>query len=88
MDATKGSRIGILLYAVLCRYITSKLLSLAEELNESISSFALLHCERPSFSGIKEIRNSVVRVCNLTAILYPSIQTCDSHFARPLMTDD
>ncbi len=71
MDATKGSRIGVLLYAILCRDIPSKLFSLAEELNKGISRFALLHCERPSLGSIKQIRNIVVRVCNLTAILNP-----------------
>ncbi|MGO8963807.1 hypothetical protein [Mycobacterium sp.] len=87
-DATKGSHIRVLFYAILSRYITGKLLAVVEDLNESISSFALLNCKRPSFGSIQEIRNIVVGICNLTAILDPSVQTCNSHLARPLMTDN
>jgi hypothetical protein len=69
-------------------YIPSELLALVEELNEGVGCFTLLHGEWSSLCIVKQIRDVVMRTCDLFAILNPRVETCNCHLAGPLMTND
>jgi hypothetical protein len=87
VNAVKSSSVRILLYPVFPGNFASELLTLIEELNECVGRLALLDRKRSSFRSIQQISNVVMRICDLPAILYPRVQTCDCHVAGPLMAN-
>jgi hypothetical protein len=87
MDATQGSTIRILLYAVFSGGLTSKPLALVKCLNDRVCRFALLDREWTSLGGVQQVCDVIVRVRDLPTILDPRLQSRNTHFTGPLVTN-
>jgi hypothetical protein len=87
MNAAESRSIRIFLHAVFPGDVTSELLAVIEELNDGVCCLTLLHSKRAGFSSIQQIRNIVVSIRDLSAILDPCMQTSDCHIARPLVAN-
>jgi hypothetical protein len=87
MDATQSNSIRILFYAVFSSGLASKLLALVKGLNDRVCRFALLDREWTSLGGVQQVRDVIVSVCDLPAILDPRLQSRNTHFTGPLVTN-